>query len=92
MTVRTMRAVLQGEIPVDGGTAVQDNPDRPVFRGNGSDDYTCVTCGNLLASGMDPQYMTRRVRVRCGRCRTINIAAEVSVQAARRPRSGVPES
>lgn len=92
MTVRTMRAVQQGEIPVDGGTAVQDNPDRPVFRGNGSDDYTCVTCGNLLAAGMDPQYMTRRVRVRCGRCRTINIAAEVSVQAARRPRGGVPQS
>jgi hypothetical protein len=28
------------------------------------------------------------VRVRCGRCRTINIAAEISVQAARRPRTG----
>ena len=88
MPVRTMRAVQSGEIPVDGGTAVQDNPDRPVFRGNGEYDYVCVSCGNVLAAGMDPQYMTRRVRVRCGRCRTINIAAEVSVQAARRPRSG----
>jgi hypothetical protein len=85
MPVRTMRAVQAGEIPVDGGTAVQDHPDRPVFRGNGEYDYVCVSCGNVLAAGMDPQYMTRRVRVRCGRCRTINIAAEVSVQAARRP-------
>ena len=88
MPVRTMRAVQSGEIPVDGGTAVQDNPDRPVFRGNGEYDYVCVSCGNVLAAGMDPQYMTRRVRVRCGRCRTINIAAEVSVEAARRPRAG----
>jgi ribosomal protein S27AE len=87
MPVLTMRAVQAGEIPVDGGTAVQDHPDRPVFRGNGEYDYVCVSCGNVLAAGMDPQYMTRRVRVRCGRCRTINIAAEVSVQAARRPRT-----
>lgn len=88
MPVRTMREVQPGEVPVDGGTAVQDNPDRPVFRGNGDYDYACASCGNILAAGMDPQYMTRRVRVRCGRCRTINIAAEVSVQAARRPRAG----
>jgi ribosomal protein S27AE len=88
MPVRTMRAVQAGEVPIDGGTAVQDNPDRPVFRGNGEYDYVCVSCGNILAAGMDPQYMTRRVRVRCGRCRTVNIAAEISVRAARRPRSG----
>jgi ribosomal protein S27AE len=86
MPIRTMRAVQAGEVPVDGGTAVQEQPDRPVFRGNGDYDYVCVQCGSVLAAGMDPQYMTRRVRVRCGRCRTINIAAEVSVQAARRPR------
>jgi phage FluMu protein Com len=86
MTVRTMREVRPEEIPVDGGTAVQDHPDRPVFRGNGEFDYVCASCGNVLAAGMDPAYMTRRVRVRCGRCRTINVAAELSVQAARRPR------
>jgi ribosomal protein S27AE len=90
MTVRTMRAVEPGEVPVDGGTAVQEQPDRPVFRGNGEYDYVCVQCGSLLAKGMDPQFMTRRVRVRCGRCRTINIAAELTVQAARRPRAGPP--
>ncbi len=88
MAVRTMRAVLEGEVPLDGGTAVQENADRPVFRGNGEYDYVCVSCGSLLAAGMDPQYMTRRVRVRCARCRTINIAAELPIQAARRPRRG----
>ena len=90
MVVRTMRAVEPGEVPVDGGTAVQEQPDRPVFRGNGEYDYVCVQCGSLLAQSMDPQFMTRRVRVRCSRCRTINIAAELSVQAARRPRAGPP--
>jgi phage FluMu protein Com len=86
--VRTMREVQEGEVPIDGGTAVQEYSDRPVFRGNGEYDYVCVSCGNVLAAGMDPQYMTRRVRVRCGRCRTVNIAAEISAEAARRPRSG----
>jgi ribosomal protein S27AE len=89
VTVRTMREVEPGETPRDGGTAVQDDPARPVFSGNGQFDYVCVSCGNLLASHMDPQYMTRRVRIRCGRCRTVNIAAEHSVQAARRPRDQV---
>jgi phage FluMu protein Com len=88
MPVRIMREVAAGEIPIDGGTAVQDDPGRPVFRGNGEYDYVCVSCENVLAAGMDPQYMTRRVRIKCGRCRTVNIAAEVPVQAARRPRAG----
>ena len=86
MPVRTMRRVLAGEVPIDGGTAVQDRPDRPVFRGNGADDYVCVECATVLAAGMDPAYMTRRVRIRCARCRTVNIAAELPVVAARRPR------
>jgi hypothetical protein len=86
MPVLRMREVEPGEVPIDGGTAVQDRADRPVFRGNGEYDYVCVSCGNLLAAGMDPGYMTRRVRVRCGRCRTVNIAAEITVEAARRPR------
>ena len=86
MDVRTMRAVQAGEVPKDGGTAVQDHPDRPVFRGNGAVDYVCASCGNVLAAAMDPSYMTRRVRVRCGRCSTVNIAAEIPAEAARRPR------
>ena len=81
-----MRAVQPGEVPVDGGTAVQEQAGRPVFRGNGDDDYVCVSCGNVLATGMAPEHMTRRVRVRCGLCGTVNIAAEIPVQPARRPR------
>jgi phage FluMu protein Com len=89
MPIKQMREVRDGEVPIDGGIAVQDHVDRPVFRGNGSFDYVCASCGNLLAEGMDPQYMSRRVRVRCGRCRTVNIAAEVPVEPARRPRRAV---
>jgi len=69
-----MREVRTGEVPPSGGTAVQDDADRPVFRGNGPDDYVCVSCGNVLASGMDALYMTKKVRVKCGRCRTVNVA------------------
>jgi phage FluMu protein Com len=85
MEQRVMREVQAAEVPVDGGTAVQQDPDRPVFRGNGAYDYVCASCGNVLATGMDPEYMTRRVRVRCGRCRTVNISAEVPITPARRP-------
>ena len=86
MAERTMRELRQGEMPFDGGTAVQENPERPVFRGNGEDDYLCVSCGNVLAAGMAPEYMTKKVRIRCGRCQTVNVSADVPVTPARRPR------
>lgn len=86
MAQRTMREIEPGEVPIDGGTAIQEDPDRPVFRGHGPDDFLCVRCGNVLAVGMDPTYMTRRVRIRCGRCRTVNVSAEVPATPARRPR------
>ena len=88
MAVSIMREVQPGEVPVDGGTAVQEDPDRPVFRGHGSDDYVCVTCGNLLAQAMDPPYMTRRVRIRCGRCRHGQHRRRAPRRGARRPRRG----
>ena len=69
-----MRAVREGEVPPDGGTAVQEDPGRPAFRGNGPDDYVCVECGNVLAASMHAMQMTKKVRVRCGRCSTINVA------------------
>ena len=69
-----MRRIRDGEVPFAAGTAVQEDPGRPVFRGNGPDDYVCVECGNVLASSMDPDYMTKKVRIRCGRCRTVNVA------------------
>jgi phage FluMu protein Com len=70
----TMRAVEPGEVPPDGGTAVQMEPDRPVWTGNGPDDYVCVKCGNVLAASMHHQQMTLKVRVKCARCRTVNVA------------------
>ena len=69
-----MREVREGEVPPDGGTAVQEDPDRPVFRGNGPDDYVCVQCGNVLAKSMAAVAMTKKVRVRCGRCSTVNVS------------------
>jgi len=74
MATITMRRIREGEVPFDGGTAIQEAPDRPVFHGNGPDDYLCVVCGNVLAAAMHPVQMTKKVRVRCGRCRTVNVA------------------
>ena len=62
MPGRTMRRVREGEVPFDGGTAVQEDADKPVFRGNGTYDYLCVECGNVLAEAMDPEHMGKRVR------------------------------
>jgi phage FluMu protein Com len=86
MSRKRMRRIREGEVPFDAGTAVQDDAGKPVFRGNGANDYLCVECGNLLAEAMDPEYMGKRVRIRCGRCRTVNIAAEVPVEMSRRAR------
>lgn len=83
-----MRKVAAGEVPYDGGTAVQDDPAKPVFQGNGANDYLCAECGNLLAAAMDPEFMGKRVRIRCGRCRTINVSAEVPVEMSRRRSPG----
>ena len=74
MAAITMREIREGEVPVDGGTAIQEDPDRPVFSGNGPDDYVCVACGNVLAEAMHAVQMTKKVRVRCGRCGTVNVA------------------
>ena len=72
-----MRHVEPGEVPPDGGTAVQMEPERPVFSGNGRDDYVCVECGNVLAVAMPPEYMNRKLRIRCAQCKTVNAAVEV---------------
>ena len=69
-----MRRTREGEVPRNGGTAIQEDPTRPVFHGPGPDDYVCAECGNVLAEAMDADYMTRKVRVRCGVCRTVNVA------------------
>jgi phage FluMu protein Com len=74
MATITMRQIRDGEVPFDGGTAIQTDAERPVFHGNGPDDYVCVVCGNVLAVAMQPMQMTKKVRVRCGRCSTVNVA------------------
>ena len=86
MATVTMRQVRPGEVPPDGGTAVQNDPDRPVFSGNGPDDFVCVSCGNVLATAMDAEYMTYKVRVRCGRCSTVNVHGERPAEDPRRKR------
>jgi phage FluMu protein Com len=70
----TMRRIREGEVPLGAGTALQDDPGRPVFSGHGPNDYVCVECGNVLAARMDPDYMTKKVRVKCAVCRTVNVA------------------
>jgi hypothetical protein len=89
MATITMRTIREGEVPVDGGTAIQEDPDRPVFHGNGPDDYVCVSCGNLLAVSMQPVQMTKKVRIRCGRCATVNVSVIDGYLSADRP---VPKS
>ena len=74
MATIVMREIRPGEVPRDGGTALQEDAGRPVWSGNGPDDYVCVRCGNLLAQRMDPVYMTKKVRVKCAVCKTVNVA------------------
>ncbi len=74
MATLTMRRIRDGEVPFDGGTARQEDADRPVFHGNGPDDYVCVECGNVLAVAMHQVTMPFKVRVRCARCSTVNVA------------------
>jgi phage FluMu protein Com len=75
MATITLREVRPGEVPYDGGTALQEDVDRPVFTGNGPDDYVCASCGNVLAESMHDEQMTFKVRIKCGRCKTINVSA-----------------
>jgi phage FluMu protein Com len=70
----TMRRIREGEVPYDGGTALQEDAGRPVFSGHGPNDYVCAQCGNVLATRMDPDYMTKKVRVKCAVCKTVNVA------------------
>jgi phage FluMu protein Com len=76
MATIKMREILEGEIPFAAGTAVQDQPDRPTFTGNGPNDYVCVKCGNVLAHAMHPIQMNVKLRVRCAVCDTINVAVQ----------------
>ena len=80
-TVR-MREIRPDEVRFDGGTAIQEDPDHPVFNGNGPNDYVCVACGNVLALAMHPVQMTKKVRIRCGRCATVNVAMAEAAESS----------
>lgn len=79
-----MRQIREGEVPFAAGTAVQQVAERPVFTGNGPDDYVCVTCGNVLATAMHQMQMTKKVRIRCARCSTVNVAVTEEPEAPAR--------
>jgi DNA-directed RNA polymerase subunit RPC12/RpoP len=76
MATVVMREIREGEVPFAAGTAIQEDPDRPAFRGNGPNDYVCVQCGNVLAASMHSMQMTKKVPMRCGRCSTVNVAID----------------
>jgi phage FluMu protein Com len=82
-----MREIREGEVPFAAGTAIQEDPDRPAFRGNGPDDYVCVQCGTVLAESMHAMQMTKKVRVRCARCATVNVAVEDEPEGTGGPQS-----
>lgn len=75
MATITMREISEDEIPFAAGTAVQEDPDRPTFNGNGPDDYACVKCGTILAHNMHTVQMNVKLRVKCV-CGTINVAVQ----------------
>jgi phage FluMu protein Com len=82
MATIKMREISEGEIPFAAGTAVQDDPARPAFNGNGPNDYVCAKCGNLLAHNMHTIQMNVKLRVRCGECDTINVAVQPDEEEA----------
>jgi phage FluMu protein Com len=86
MATIKMRAIEASEIPFAAGTAVQDDPSRPAFNGNGPDDYVCVNCGTVLAHAMHPLQMNVKLRVKCAVCKTINVAVQPDdAEAAKAP-------
>ncbi len=77
MATIAMEVVSYADIPEDAGIAVQERPDRPVFRGLDGDDYVCANCGNVLATKMAPEYINAKLRIKCAACRKINAGIEV---------------
>jgi hypothetical protein len=69
-----MRRVREGEVPYDGGTAVQEDVDRPPFRGNGPTTTSAWSAATSCAESMHELQMTYKVRS-CGRCSTVNVSA-----------------
>ena len=74
-TVR-MREIREGEVPFDGGTAIQEEPDRPAFAATVPTTTSASAAANVLAASMHAMQMTKKVRVRCGVCSTVNVAVQ----------------
>ena len=84
VTQLVMRAVRPGEVPMDGGTRGPGGPGPPRVHRPRAHDYVCAECGNLLAKAMDADYMTFKVRVKCGVCKTINVSPRTPTTRRRR--------
>ena len=69
----TMRRVREGEVPPSGGTAIGRSTGR-CSRATGRTTTSAWGCGNVLAASMHEIQMTLKVRIRCARCRTVNVA------------------
>jgi ribosomal protein S27AE len=76
-----MREVLEGEVPPNGGSAIQDHVDRPVVVGEGPNNYLCGNCGNLLAEHLSPPQMNIKVRIRCAKCGSLQVALQPEKEA-----------
>jgi DNA-directed RNA polymerase subunit RPC12/RpoP len=77
-----MREVLEGEVPPNGGSAIQDHVDRPVVVGEGPNNYLCGNCGNLLAEALSPPQMNIKVRIRCAKCGSLQVALQPEKEEA----------
>ena len=69
-----MARSARAKCPRTAGPRSRTTPTGPCSTATARDDYVCVTCGNVLAVAMHPLQMTKKVRVRCGRCWTVNVS------------------
>ncbi len=69
-----MREIREGEVPFAAGTAIQDDAERPAFRGNGPERLCLRGVRQRTCPGDAPEQMSKKVRVRCAVCSTVNVA------------------
>jgi len=67
----TMKVQLAKITGGNVGSVITCDPKRPTFKGNGTVDYECASCGLVLAANMSPGQLTD-LKLRCGRCNTVN--------------------
>ena len=75
MTERmVMRRVREGEVPPDGAHRAPGRPRPPVFRGQRPVRLRLRRVRQRARASMGLEAMTKRVRIKCGRCKTVNVA------------------